>query len=934
MWKSLRSTSHGGKSVRSIVALALAVLLTVFFAATSLSTSYAASDDATWNGSSIMYKSEQFTESGTSAKGDTTGIPAGNTYYEASDKDGKSVDVIYYDKDADTSKPVDATYAVYTLDDSTTPPSLEKAHDTKKITIDGGDQTPTSCAVAGVGWMVCSLSNFIAGGMDDLFGLLTQFVKVTPINITSTANPLFIGWNLMRGIANLAFIVVFLLIIYSQVTSIGLNNYSLKKLLPRLIIAAILVNISYYLAAACVDLSNIVGSSVQGFFTDVGKSVFYAQSSPANPHNLVTWKSLTAFVLSGGTAAVVGGIALLTATGGTTVGLIFLILPALVGLMLTILVVILVLAARQALIVILIIIAPLAFVAYLLPNTEKWFTRWRELFTAMLIFFPAFSMVYAGAQLAGQIIIVNATSLVILILGMIVQLAPLVITPWLLKLSSGILGRVAALVHNNTKPARGGFKGWADRNREYHRQRGFGFNPVNEDGTRKFAGRARARYLAAGINNWNRRLEDNTKNAKEVADNMYHKTAGYEKIHREAASIAMDKEIIENQHKLHIQHELNTKDSTLHIKNVELEAGKIAVDAVMKQTAADIEEYKTGKVAGLTGNLARYNQSMRDNALAATVQARRAENAQHIQSEELRNALLASDALRMEAGGVAGIDGANSVLAAAVSAERQAYNKTVGEARAIIKHFNLSSAERQAFALGNNFKRDGLADNMVVDSSGHSFHFDLSNKYVREAAIEDQLATGTVDQINQIVMRSGSSLADFRTTISQAVAENKLGAKTIYLGGKTIDDIAQGRIKNMTDLKRVALETIAKGKIAERDLATADQDAVNLLASMAEAAYGNRTEPETASILSTIQATNPDLYADLGDSSAGRLVEFSKLARDTLLGDDRVHVKPNAKKHILRVARLTDPDFVEPDLPRLNDSSPDTGASPTENPDA
>lgn len=41
------------------------------------------------------------------------------------------------------------------------------------------------------------------------------------------------------------------------------------------------------------------------------------------------------------------------------------------------------LIARKALIVILIVISPLAFVAFLLPNTEKFFSKWRSTFVGL-----------------------------------------------------------------------------------------------------------------------------------------------------------------------------------------------------------------------------------------------------------------------------------------------------------------------------------------------------------------------------------------------------------------------------------------------------------------------------------------------------------------------------------------------------------------------
>jgi len=38
--------------------------------------------------------------------------------------------------------------------------------------------------------------------------------------------------------------------------------YTLKKMLPRILIAAILINLSIYLVAALVDMSNVFGGGI------------------------------------------------------------------------------------------------------------------------------------------------------------------------------------------------------------------------------------------------------------------------------------------------------------------------------------------------------------------------------------------------------------------------------------------------------------------------------------------------------------------------------------------------------------------------------------------------------------------------------------------------------------------------------------------------
>lgn len=173
--------------------------------------------------------------------------------------------------------------------------------------------------------------------------------------------------------------------------------------------------------------------------------------------SIPTWEQVTLLALAG-TGVAVGGYTILATTVS---GSLPLLLPFLVGGILAVLVALIVLAARQALITVFIIISPLAFVAYVLLNTEKWFTKWRETLTTLLLLFPIFSVVFSGAQLAGIAIIQSAGgNLFTIILGLATQVAPIVVTPLLVKFSGGLIGKIAGLVNNPNK-------GLVDRTRKW-----------------------------------------------------------------------------------------------------------------------------------------------------------------------------------------------------------------------------------------------------------------------------------------------------------------------------------------------------------------------------------------------------------------------------------------------------------------------------------
>ncbi|MBI3889596.1 hypothetical protein HY312_03415, partial [Candidatus Saccharibacteria bacterium] len=53
----------------------------------------------------------------------------------------------------------------------------------------------------------------------------------------------------------------------------------------------------------------------------------------------------------------------------------------------------------------LVVISPLAFVMYLLPNTEKYFSKWLSMFWKLLLVFPIIGLLLGGGQLASTVIL-------------------------------------------------------------------------------------------------------------------------------------------------------------------------------------------------------------------------------------------------------------------------------------------------------------------------------------------------------------------------------------------------------------------------------------------------------------------------------------------------------------------------------------------------
>lgn len=320
-----------------------------------------------------------------------------------------------------------------------TPPSTAPS-----ATNDAG-ATQQSCNIDMVGWLVCPVMRFMAQIVDQAYVAISTMLTTPAINTsTEDGNPMFKAWSYMRNFANIAFVIAFLIIIFSQLTSVGLNNYGIKKMLPRLIVAAILVNVSYWICVIAVDISNILGVSLKTLM-DTGSTSLYIDGGAANSGGGGGWDVLT--------------VGLLGTVGAATVlylGLSIL-FPMLIAALFAIVTVVIVLTMRQALIIILVVISPLAFVAYLLPNTEKWFNKWRELFQVLLLMFPIIAVIFGGSALASTIIANVASStpppnnMILQVMAAGITIIPLFIVPIVMKTAGGLLNRFGGMVNNPNK---------------------------------------------------------------------------------------------------------------------------------------------------------------------------------------------------------------------------------------------------------------------------------------------------------------------------------------------------------------------------------------------------------------------------------------------------------------------------------------------------
>lgn len=318
-------------------------------------------------------------------------------------------------------------------------------------------------SLGAMGWLICPLTGKISEAVDWLYEKIEDLLVINPVE-AKDGTPIYEIWKYCLNITNIVFIIFLLVVIYSQLTGFGINNYGVKKALPKLIVAAILVNLSFLICVIAVDVSNIIGKSLRGVFISVQEATIAASGNTSLGMHVPLATMYSA--LAGGATLAIGAAFIAFETGA-----IWMLIPVAFGAIVSVASGLITIAMRQAVVALLIMIAPLAFVAYILPNTEGLFKKWKSLFIRMLTFYPLFSLLFGASQLAGYALIASAKDGFWMILGVAVQVFPLFFSWSLMRMSGTFLGDINTRLRGLTSGMVARNRAWADSHRQLSKQR-------------------------------------------------------------------------------------------------------------------------------------------------------------------------------------------------------------------------------------------------------------------------------------------------------------------------------------------------------------------------------------------------------------------------------------------------------------------------------
>ncbi|MBI5072134.1 hypothetical protein HZB93_04610 [Candidatus Falkowbacteria bacterium] len=245
--------------------------------------------------------------------------------------------------------------------------------------------------------------NLLAGFAKLLGKLFTwvvgMLVDVAAYNSFLQATAVVTGWVIVRDVANMFFVLILLII--SIATILRVEAYSYKKLLPKLLLMAVLINFSKTICGIIIDFAQVIMLTfVNAFQAAAGANFFQALGI----NQLFSFDNLAEGTAAAGQQWDLVGTALLAM-------IVVLVATITVGVLMVVLV------ARVVVLWTLIVLSPLAYLLASFPQGQTYAKQWWDEFTKnvitgpILAFFIWLSLIVAGGGNAGAELGIDSTAL-------------------------------------------------------------------------------------------------------------------------------------------------------------------------------------------------------------------------------------------------------------------------------------------------------------------------------------------------------------------------------------------------------------------------------------------------------------------------------------------------------------------------------------------
>lgn len=317
--------------------------------------------------------------------------------------------------------------------------------------------TTNSCGFEGaLAWVFCPVSEGLRQLINAMNAILKNMLFVDTSNIFTSGFKT--AWSTFRNIGIALLVIVGLVMVISQALGLELlDAYTIRKVLPRLFVAAFGMAASWPILQVLVTLFNDLGVGAHDLILAPFDGIGYPKGlTGGGLLNMIVEKAV------GGAAAV--GAAAAAFIGWNTLGALG-IVSLLFTIVLAVLIGVLVLGLRQVIIVAAILLAPFAIAAYVLPGTQKIWKFWKDTLITSLVMFPIIMAFLATGEALARIFAqtsIQNTSVgqTFSLMAMLVLIAPYFMIPFSFKLAGGLMSTIFSLANDKSR-------GLFDRARNY-----------------------------------------------------------------------------------------------------------------------------------------------------------------------------------------------------------------------------------------------------------------------------------------------------------------------------------------------------------------------------------------------------------------------------------------------------------------------------------
>jgi hypothetical protein len=259
-------------------------------------------------------------------------------------------------------------------------------------------------ALTPFGWVLCPIMGLANGIYEFFIGFVNDILFFDLDNYSSTGMEK--SSQVFVNLANALVVLFGLIIIAGQIFSFEVfSAYTIKKVLPKLIIGVIAIQLSWPLMMAAVSLFNALGSGIYWLLVQ-------PFAPPNNPPGLLTIGDIVAVSnntplneIENAGGFILFGVGVIGVAGALTVaGMWATVILAVIGVVASLVITLLTLIVREIILIVLIVIAPVAIAFWILPGTTKYWDMWYKNLSKLLMMFPLIMGLFAAGAITASIL--------------------------------------------------------------------------------------------------------------------------------------------------------------------------------------------------------------------------------------------------------------------------------------------------------------------------------------------------------------------------------------------------------------------------------------------------------------------------------------------------------------------------------------------------